>query len=64
MNSYGIIYYGDEVKQIVELRRMGKMDEAAYEFSKLVGVDDEEAQMAMRFWQDIYGEGILKVKVK
>ena len=64
MNYYGIIYYGDEVKQIVELRRKGKMDEAAYEFSKLVGVDDEESQMAMRFWQDIYGEGILKVKVK
>lgn len=64
VNYYGIIYYGDEVKQIVELRRKGKMDEAAYEFSKLVGVDDEESQMAMRFWQDIYGEGILKVKVK
>lgn len=62
VNYYGILYYGDEVKQIVELRKKGKMDEAAYEFSKLVGVDEEEAQMAMRFWPDIYGEGILKVK--
>lgn len=62
VNYYGILYYGDEVKQIVELRKKGKMDEAAYEFSKLVGVDDEEGQMAMRFWSDIYGEGILKAK--
>lgn len=62
VNYYGIIYYGEEVKRIVELRRKGKMDEAAYEFSKLVGVDDEEGQMAMRFWSDIYGEGILKIK--
>ncbi|MDE7285818.1 MAG: hypothetical protein K2N55_03090 [Lachnospiraceae bacterium] len=61
VNYYGIIYYGDEVKQIVELRKKGKMDEAAYELSKLIGVDNEEAQTAMRFWSDIYGEGILKV---
>lgn len=62
VNYYGIIYYGDEVKQIVALRKKGKMDEAAYKFSKMVGVDVEEAQMAMQFWSEIYGEGILKVK--
>lgn len=62
VNYYGIIYYGDEVKQIVALRRKGKMDEAAFEFSKLTGADEEEAQMAMRFWPEIYGEGILKIQ--
>ena len=62
VNYYGIIYYGDEVKQIAALRKKGKMDEAVYEFSKMVGVDVEEAQMAMQFWSEIYGEGILKVK--
>lgn len=62
VNYYGIIYYGDGVKQIVALRKKGNMDEAAYAFSKLVGVDVEEAQMAMQFWSEIYGEGILKVK--
>ncbi|MBD5461650.1 MAG: hypothetical protein HDR24_01110 [Lachnospiraceae bacterium] len=62
VNYYGIIYYGDGVKQIAALRKKGKMDEAAYGFSKLIGVDIEEAQMAMQFWSEIYGEGILKVK--
>lgn len=61
VNYYGIIYYGDEVKQIAALRKKGKMDEAAYEFSKLVGVDEEEAEMAILNWSEIYGEGILKV---
>lgn len=62
IDYYGVIYYDENIEQILALRKQGRMEEAANEFSKLVNIDMEEAQMAMGVWDDIYGEGILHVK--
>ena len=59
INYYGVIYYDDNVNKICTLYKKGKMAEAAYEFSVLVGIDIREAEQAMGFWFRIYGEGII-----
>lgn len=59
---YGIVYYGDSIKKIISLRKEGRMEEAAYEFSKLAEIDEEEAAEAMEYWNEILGEGILHIK--
>lgn len=59
---YGVIYYGDNMKQILALRKQGKLEEAAYEFSRLAEMDVEEARTVMELWPEIYGEGILRIK--
>lgn len=38
------------------------MADAAYEFSKLAEISEEEAAEAMDYWNEISGEGILHVK--
>ena len=38
------------------------MEEAAYEFSRLAGIDEEEAAEAMGYWNEIQEEGILHIK--
>lgn len=59
---YGVIYYGDSIKRIHSMRKEGRMEEAAYEFSGLAGIDEEEAAEAMGYWNEIQEEGILHIK--
>ena len=62
MEYYGVIYYGDSIRKINSLRIEGRMADAAYEFSKLAEISEEEAAEAMDYWNEISGEGILHVK--
>lgn len=38
------------------------MEDAAYEFSRLTEVDQEEAAEVMGYWNEILQEGILHIK--
>lgn len=57
---YGILYYGDSVKEILRFRKQGNYEEAAGEFSRLTGATLEESRAAMNNWNELYGEGIVK----
>lgn len=56
---YNIIYYDENIKEILDYRKQGKMEDAAREFSILTNTSIEEAREAMKNWKEIYGEGIL-----
>ncbi|MBQ3513145.1 MAG: hypothetical protein IJA32_05015 [Lachnospiraceae bacterium] len=58
-----MIYYDENIKEILDYRKQGKLEDAAREFSILTNTSMEEAREAMNIWHEIYGEGILpKVK--
>lgn len=56
---YNTIYYDENVKQMLDYRKQGKIEDAAKEFSHLTAVDMAEAMEAMDIWDEIYEEGIL-----
>ena len=58
---YNVIYYDENIKQILTYRKQGKMEEAAREFAILTNTGMEEAREAMKIWDSIYGEGILQI---
>lgn len=59
---YGVVYYGEGIDKISALRKQGDLTNAAFEFSKLAEVSQEEAVKAMEYWREIYGEGILNIR--
>lgn len=59
---YGIIYYDENIEQILAYRKQGLYNEAAEEFSKLTNAPIYQAREAMNAWDDLYGEGILLMK--
>ena len=61
---YNTIYYDENIKQILDYRKQGKMEEAAREFCRLADTEMEEAMEAMDIWDEIYGEGILQMAGK
>lgn len=61
---YNTIYYDENIKQILDYRKQGKMEEAAREFCRLTDTEMEEAMEAMDIWDEIYGEGILQMAGK
>lgn len=61
---YNTIYYDENIKQILDYRKQGKIEDAAREFSHLTSADMEEAMEAMDIWDEIYGEGILQMAGK
>lgn len=56
---YGVLYYGENVNKIIALHKQEDFEKAASEFSGLTGISREEALIAMEYWDDIYGEGII-----
>lgn len=56
---YGIIYYDENIEQILAYRKQGKYEEAAVEFAKLTNAPIIQAREAMNIWDDLYGEGIM-----
>lgn len=57
---YGIIYYGEEVNQIIVLHNQKNYDAAAHEFAKLADIKLYDAKKAIvDKWDEIYCEGIL-----
>ena len=57
----GILYYDENIKEIHRLHKQGNINAAAQEFCRLTNTDMDEAMMAMGYWKELYGEGILHI---